>query len=218
MQKNLYSLILSENVVAAVDRLAHSMNTNRSNMVNQILAEYVSYVTPEKRMRQIFQRLEAILSQGGDFQILAQPSDSVFQLRSALAFKYNPTVRYSVELFRRTATGAGELRVSLRTQNSTLGLYILQFFKLWTKIEHSYRPETESALEDGKFVKKLNVHLPQENAEGGPELLASAISAYINAFDSAMKAFFYQINNPNAAAEEVERIYKNYIGSCEYPI
>lgn len=73
MQKNLYSLILSENVVAAVDRLAHSMNTNRSNMVNQILAEYVSYVTPEKRMRQIFQRLEAILSQGGTFRYWHSP-------------------------------------------------------------------------------------------------------------------------------------------------
>lgn len=218
MQKNLYSLILSENVVAAIDRLAHSMNTNRSNMINQILAEYVSYVTPEKRMQQIFRRLETLMSQGDVFQILAQPSDSVLQMRSALAFKYNPTVRYSVELYRQTAPAAGELRVSLRTQNSTLGLYVLQFFKLWLKIEHSYRPEAECMLEDGKFIKKLNIHLPREEAENVPAMLAEAISAYISTFDSAMKAFFYQLNDPGAAATEVERIYREYISCCENPM
>ncbi len=218
MQKNLYSLILSENVVAAIDRLAHSMNTNRSNMINQILAEYVSYVTPEKRMQQIFRQLELLMSQGDVFQILAQPSDSVLQMRSALAFKYNPTVRYSVELYRQTTPAAGEIRVSLRTQNSTLGLYVLQFFKLWLKIEHSYRPEAESMLEDGKFIKKLNIQLPREETENASVLLAEAISSYISAFDSAMKAFFYQLNDPGLAAAETERIYREYIGCCENPV
>ena len=41
MNKSLFSLILSEDVVAAVDRLAYSRGTIRSIMVNQILSEYV---------------------------------------------------------------------------------------------------------------------------------------------------------------------------------
>ena len=46
MKKTLYSLMLSEDVVAEVDRLAHRMGTNRSNLINQILAEHVNLVTP----------------------------------------------------------------------------------------------------------------------------------------------------------------------------
>ena len=218
MQKNIYSLILSENVVAAVDRLAYSMHTNRSNMINQILAEYVSYVTPEKRMQQIFNQLESMLSRGDAFQILTQPSASAFQLRSALAYKYNPTIRYHVELYRQTGPAVGELRVSLRTQNSTLGLYVIQFFKLWSKIEHFYRMGTEITLEDGKLIKKLNLPVSDKEAEMDPEILAGAISAYINAFDAAIKAFFYQINEPEAATAEVERIYKDYLKNSVFPI
>ena len=46
MKKNLYSLTLSDDVVREVDALAHRMGTNRSALVNQILAEYVSVPTP----------------------------------------------------------------------------------------------------------------------------------------------------------------------------
>ena len=34
------------------------------------------------------------------FQIQFQPSDAILSVRTALAYKYKPTVRYSVELFR----------------------------------------------------------------------------------------------------------------------
>ena len=50
MKKNVYSLVLSEDVVHEIDKLAYQRGTNRSNMVNQILAEYASLITPEKRM------------------------------------------------------------------------------------------------------------------------------------------------------------------------
>ena len=91
MNKNMYPLMLSDDVVAAIDRLAYENGTNRSNMVNQILAEYVSYTTPEMRMHGIFSNVEKHLSGRDSFQILLQNSGSVFSLRSALAFKYNPT-------------------------------------------------------------------------------------------------------------------------------
>lgn len=47
MKKNMYSLMLAEKVVQAIDRLASEKGTNRSNLINQILAEYVSLTTPE---------------------------------------------------------------------------------------------------------------------------------------------------------------------------
>ena len=39
--------MLSDDVVRAVDAAAHAMGTNRSNLINQILADYVSITTPE---------------------------------------------------------------------------------------------------------------------------------------------------------------------------
>ena len=54
MSRSVYSLVLSDDVIRAVDRAAYAMNTSRSNLINQILAEYVSYTTPEKRMKDIF--------------------------------------------------------------------------------------------------------------------------------------------------------------------
>ena len=95
--KNVYSIVLSADIVEKIDRLAYEQGTNRSNMINQILAEYVSYVTPEKRMQDTFSRIESILRAADTFQVLMQPTDSTMTLRSAIAYKYNPSVRYAVE-------------------------------------------------------------------------------------------------------------------------
>ena len=154
MNKAVYSLVLSEDVVAAVDRAAAARGTNRSNLINQILADYVSCVTPEKRMHDIFSYMESLLG-GESFQVLRQPSDSMLSLRSALAFKYNPTVRYSVELYRDGLPEIGELRVTLRTQNSSLMLYMMQFYKLWMKVERAYLGECDYTVEGSKFCRAL---------------------------------------------------------------
>ena len=51
MSKSVYSLVLSDDVVAAVDRAAYGLDTSRSNLINQLLADYVSFITPEKRRK-----------------------------------------------------------------------------------------------------------------------------------------------------------------------
>ena len=54
MGKSLYSLILSDEVIRKIDVLAHRSGTNRSNYINQILAEHASITTPERRINDIF--------------------------------------------------------------------------------------------------------------------------------------------------------------------
>ena len=49
MKKSTYSVVLSDRVVAEIDRLAYRKGTNRSSMINEILAGYVSMTTPEQR-------------------------------------------------------------------------------------------------------------------------------------------------------------------------
>ena len=54
MKKSLYSLMLSDEVVREIDVAAHRLGTNRSALINRILAEYASVTTPEKRINDIF--------------------------------------------------------------------------------------------------------------------------------------------------------------------
>lgn len=208
MMKSVYSLVLTDEVVQEIDRAAYAENTSRSNLINRILADYVSYVTPEKRMREVFRSIERILTGGDNFQVLLQPSESMFSLRSALAYKYNPNVRYSVELYENASPALGELRVSLRSQNSTLMLYMLQFFKLFSKVEQSYIGAVECDMEGGRYVRKLAVRRGSdaENSEIG-----QSIADYIGLFDACLKAFFGELGDPNAAVSDVDRLYGDYV-------
>lgn len=218
MKKSVYSLVLSDNVIAEIDRAAYSMNTSRSNLINQILADYVSYVTPEKRMKEIFERVENMLGSMDSFQLMLQPSDTMISLRSALAYKYNPTVKYSVELYKNKEgledSVFGELRVSLRTQSTKLILYIIQFFKLWAKIEEAYIGRTDFVIEDGRYLRKLHI-LPRNSTQGSSvpdnQVLGEIIANYIQVLDDSMKAYFSMLENPVRAAQEVEMRYREYL-------
>lgn len=200
MKKNIYSLVLSENVVAAVDHLAYERHTNRSNLINQILAEYVSYETPERRMQEVFERMQSLL--GNTFQPLGNTS-TMLTLRSALSYKYNPTVRYQVELYRTPSVAIGELKVSMRTQSATLSLLVMQFFKLWIAIERAHHPDSDAAVSDGRFIKRIITDTMDS------ESIANGISAYVDAFDHALKAFFCNLDEPEMAEAYVENAYAN---------
>ncbi len=217
MKKNVYSLVLSEDVIAEIDRVAYHKGTNRSNMINQILAEYVSYVTPEKRMQDTFRRLEALLDGRDSFHVQLTQSDSLFSLRSALDYKYNPTVRYGVELYRTVSPdgSVGELRVTLRTQNATLLLCLMQFYRFWSSVEESALGTVHCRLEDGgKYLRRLRLRTLAVNGripDTGSETLGELIAAYIRTFDAALKAYFEHLNNPAAAMAEAEHIYRTYL-------
>ena len=209
MNKSVYSLVLSDEIVQEIDRMAYEAGASRSAMINQILADYVRYTTPEKRMREVFSAIEQMLI-GSVFEPQLQPSDSMFSLRSALDYKYNPSVRYSVELYKNARPLLGELRVSVRSQNSALVLAMLQFFKLWTRIENNYIGRVECAMEDGRYLRKLRL---SEDGKYSNEQIGEGIAAYINLLDSALKRYFENIQEPATAITSVEKLYVNYIHS-----
>ena len=107
--KSIYSLALSDEIIREIDALAYEQNTNRSSLINSILADYVQLTTPEQRMREVFDRMETLLL-GSDtfptpFQLLSLPSDTMMNLRSSIRYKYNPTAKHSVELYRQPEDG-----------------------------------------------------------------------------------------------------------------
>ncbi|MGM9663291.1 MAG: hypothetical protein ACI3XF_00485 [Eubacteriales bacterium] len=203
MKKSVYSLVLSDEIVDAVDILAYKNGTSRSAMVNSILANYVSYKTPEMRLGEIFKNIENILCVGDEFQILAPPSDTMLNLRSALAYKYNPTVRYSVQLYKTAGDeGIGELRVSMRTQNESLISGVQGFYRAWVAAEKEYLGDIEYKIERDRFFRKI--YYKRENGIPAEQI----ISDYIKVFDKAMKEYFRRLDDPESARAAVRKIYK----------
>lgn len=214
--KRVYSLMLDDGVVAAVDRLAYREGRTRSGMIESILAEYVSYVRPEERIRRAFSEITDLLGRGGMLPV-APPSDTLLSLRSALVYKYNPTVRYSVQLYRTQEEGVGELRVSLRTQNRLLTDLMMRFFALWSELEARHIGAVHAAFEDGKYVRLLT---PRDKSgarleETDATELGESIAAYIRAFDGALKIFFRYADDGAAALREMEESYIAYLSAAE---
>ena len=211
MKKSVYSLVLSDDVIEAIDRLAYSKGTSRSAMINGILAEAVSYTTPEKRMNDIFGAIESLMGSTG-FQIQPQPSDAMLSIRSALKYKYKPVIRYGLELYRSFDKTIGQLRVSFRTQSETLKSDLTDFLKLWAELENKYIvkffPEGISyTIDDGKFTRTFR--LPEAIEHRSDDEIARAISEYIKMFDEILKIYFANIENRRVAAQlSVERYYE----------
>ena len=216
MNKSVYSLVLMDNVVGEVDKLAYEMGTSRSNLINQILAEYVRYTTPEMRMHAIFEEMERLMQGVESFQVQPQPSDAMLTIRSALRYKYKPTIRYSVELYRTREKTVGALKVSFRTQSQPLIEMLTAFFELWAKLEHHYRSqlgldECEYAIELGRFIRTFT---PQTDEELTDQQLADGMSEYIRMFDAAIKAYFACSGDEEAALPQMANIYRKYLKSA----
>ena len=204
MKKTLYSLMLNDEVVREVDAMAHRMGTNRSSLINQILAEYVGYTTPERRINDVLSAIQALLSPSRDLVPFFAPNSSSMSLKSSLEYKYRPTVKYEVELYRGGGESIGELSVLFRTQSAPLLQAMTEFFRLWKRIEDVHlAPATgariDYALYDGKFLRSIAV--PERDCTA--EELAGAISEYIQLFDRLMKGYL----SGRFDAHEVEAAY-----------
>ena len=202
MGKSVYSLALSDEIIAEVDRLAYQNGTNRSGLINSILAEYLQFTTPEQRMREVFDRMEKLLlsteAEHPAFQLLSLPSDTMFNLRSAIRGVF------------------GELRVSIRTQNRNLIEAMKQFYELWTEVEKNHRDVESSVDEQGRISRKLRLSFRDENHEEVSGLtVGDVLSQYITTFDRGLKAYFDCLQQDDVTRDgvitELEDIYSKYL-------
>ncbi|MDE5884622.1 MAG: hypothetical protein K2H29_06040 [Oscillospiraceae bacterium] len=195
ISKNIYSLVLSDDVIRKVDQLAYEMHTSRSNCINQILAEHLSCVTPEMRMQRIFSGLEDLVQE--QFRMLGQTSANIFALQSRLDYKYKPTILYSVEIYPEQ-NYTGKLKIKLRTQNQTLIAALDEFFRFWIALESCYFSEhpVEYRITPGRlerFVSCAGLHTDKTGI---------LLSEYIRRFDQYLKAWF--------AGESPERLERQF--------
>ena len=208
MNRNVYSLVLMDKVVNEIDRLSYEKGTSRSNLINQILAEYVSLITPEKMREDTFLKIQDLMGEVGQIRV-QQSGDGMLLLKSVIKYKYNPSIRYCVRLNREQEPHVGRLIAAFRTQNKELLETVSEFFKLWMSLEehfaakHFPNGEVFAVIEEGKysrdFVSPTNELSIRQTAE--------AITNYINVFDCALKTYF---KNGDYAKEEIQNLYIDY--------
>lgn len=131
MNKSVYSIVLMDEVIRAVDERAYRLGTNRSNLINQILAEHLSCITPEMRMRTIFDAVSELI---GTSCIQQQSSAAMLTLRTAIEYKYRPTISYKVELERIPCEHLGRLKINIRTQSPELTELLADFLQVLQKL------------------------------------------------------------------------------------
>ena len=204
MSKSVYSVVLNDEVVAAIDQLAASEGTSRSGLIERILARYAGCDTPAQRMSDILGCIEQMADIEQQFRLLFNPSAALLQLKSAIPYKYNPTVKYAVELYPDRTDALGELRVTLRSQSRPLLEEMGRFFLLWTHLEEHFFADgafLSYQLSEGRFSRILRMVPDCTNEE-----LGGAIAEYIKLFDRVMRRYFSALRQgqreaQNAAAE-----------------
>lgn len=204
MPKAVYSLVLQSDVVDAVDRLAYLRGTSRSALINQILAEAVGYVTPERRMAEILNTLSNQMT--GLYQLQEQGTDGTLIIRSPLRYRYKPTIRYRVELFRQPDQAIGVLHASFRTQNQSLLEEAEQFFRCWSEheIAAGAAAPSDSSTANGSWDRQFRIRATENrsNAEIG-----AAIGQYIKRVDAALKSYFAELPDRDAAKRAVSAYF-----------
>lgn len=199
--------MLSDDVVREIDLLAHRAGTNRSNFINQILAEYVNLTTPEKRANDIFRAIEDLTRPTSELIPFFAPNNLTMSLKSCLQYKYRPTLKYEVALLSGYGSSIGELSVVFRTRSAELIADMENFFRIWKTAEDMYLTthglETRDyALYNNKLTR--SIASPQKSVTS--EALAEAISGYIELFDSSVKAYLSE----QCGAEDIAAAYKNF--------
>ena len=210
MSRSLYSLILSDEVVSELDRAALKAGTSRSQLANRILAEHLSLLTPEGRIEEVFRSVDRFFNEGAEMVSRFIPHQPVMQLKTALAYRYRPTLRYELRLYKEAQEGRiGEIHMILRTQAEDLLDQMEQFARAWAQAENALlSPEQQRPLyqlQPGRFDRSLQ--LPEEEID--PEAYSGLLSRYVQLMDESFKSF---LCGRTGAADLTEIINKTMKG------
>ena len=206
MKKTMYSLMLSKNIIDEIDRLACLKNTNRSNLINHIIAEHLSLYTPEMHIKEVFELITESMRGMNRFVIQELSSDSMLFIKSSLDYKYKPTVKYTLELHKSMDVCMGSLKIQFRTQSEILTGHLDTFFRFWIDLEkkhiHAKFDKTAISYKVNPNCFERDLMMPEGKCEN--EVLSEAISHYIGMYDHILKLY---LRNPEMTLVELEQFY-----------
>lgn len=192
MSRSLYSLILSDTVVEAIDREAYAQQCNRSRLIERILAEYMGVETKEAQVREMMDEIASILSEQKHIQVLPNREIQSLVYQAPIRFKYNPTLRYRLEWQETNGQHQAVLKIYSRTTSLTLADALELFFLHMNRWESEFTPfmqgENHLYRNEGKgtiqFVKILYA------GSLAYEEVSKMISRYLQVLNRAIEQYF----------------------------
>lgn len=207
MKKSVYSVMLFDEIVEKIDEMAYINNTNRSQMINDLLAESVGLVTPEQKVQSILENL------GGNFENSLSVGqickNSSIQFGKSLKYKYRPKIRYSYEFVGSGGQKYAVLKISSRTQSEELNDHFQRFFDIIGTIERQHKSiEGQCGQNDTnhKFVREFNKSGAVTRDTGS---ITNTLTRYLKMIDNAMNQYFMDYDS-SEIQDELEEIYASY--------
>ncbi len=200
MSKSVYSVILDDGLVSELDKAAYKNGVSRSTMLDKILADYLTVETPVVRMENIFSKMEGLIGSWAGLRFVNQAHLAMASVQSALSYRYNPTVKYSIELYQ-SGENLGEVKMSLRTQSPTLIALMEEFYKFFAYLENKYLGEREYAYENYKFTRYL------KNSNLSAEETGEAIAFFVRSTNYLLNVYFDGIDALEETKLKIERDY-----------
>ena len=208
MAKSVYSVLLSDHVIEAVDVLAAQRHTSRSALIDRLLAQALQLSTAQQRREDVFEALQALFLQldATRMQILPYHTGAgMLSLNSQMPMRYRPTARYSIRVWEHP--GACSVTISFRAKSEALTQALAVFYDIWLELEHAAHPNEERLCEleeDGRYTR----YFPGTD-KCADRMAAQLISSYIHEYDRALRA---AVSLPAAQAQKTaQQAYAAYL-------
>ncbi len=207
MKKSIYSLMLFDEIVEKIDQMAYVNYTNRSQLINEILAEHLGIVTPEQKIQTV---LETLKDNFKDTLSISQVNkNSSIQFGKSLKYKYRPKVKYSIEFVGVGGQKYAVLKISSRTKSVDLNRHFDNFFEIICELEAQHISEGEFIYETSANHKFIREFREEGSVTQDPKQVVSLLTSYLKMIDSAIDVYF---ENPTQDVKPViQSLYQDYL-------
>jgi hypothetical protein len=183
--------MLFDEIVEKIDQMAYVKNTNRSQLINDLLAEKIGLVTPEQKIQEILEQLDENFSD--TLSVSQINKNTSIQFGKSLKYKYRPKVRYSYEFINNSKGKYAVLKISSRTKSEDLIDHFDIFFELITEIEHNQNRilvDQVKTITNHKFIREFK---EEGELSKDTKIVADNLTRYLKMIDQAMNVYFSNI-------------------------
>lgn len=217
MSKQIYSLVLSEQVVEKVDREALIRGISRSQIINDLLCQSFGVWTPDLKMNRVMDLMTEAFRDLDNLQMVSATHGNTLQLRTSVSYKYKPKLKYVLEMSGKSQPLLANLRIYSRTTSEPFLQCLVMFFGFISDFEESIAPQiglrqvlsTGYAYEDNKFVKRFECDWTTTDV--GAEAIAAYLISYIQFLDETLKMYFDNYGNWAYIEQQTLTLYKKYL-------
>jgi metal-responsive CopG/Arc/MetJ family transcriptional regulator len=217
MKSSIYSLVIQDNLMNKVDDIALEKGMSRSQMVNEILAEYLGISTPEYKINKVMDFVCKEFLDRSSIRIMSNNKGSSVKLLTNIKYKYNPQLHYMLELKGKNKNKLATLKIQSRTQSKVFLDHLVRFFLMFTEIERIHEIGfRKNVIDKSYFVVDGNRFLRDfyydwTNDSFSPERLSQFLINYISMINEAVNVYFENIGDTETTVLLMTSIYRKYM-------